>query len=434
MAIDLNPYIQQLSWAEARELILPVNPEFVQHVDELELPKECGIFKVKYRYGDYLLKDGQFMLRNTQGDNVSIDHPDIPEIVKKKLSYAPTVPMGINLNKSIETYFSDIHGRVIPLYYSEQGSIFGLAGVLHQYLLGVSKNKFWNITAGARSVYSAPKISIGYKHKKLAREFGVGLAAPRGLEGHFETFKELLQSEKLKNHWQMESLFFSQEFPVSEESVAWKIFNRYLYQYIWAKTLFLRNLYQCGYIIAQAAASSNVRCNPVVITTLKQLVFIADGFIPGLSFAEDESGFPQALLKNIYRDIYGLEYPAMFMQTRAFNEHNKTSVYYSLATPGTLEYFPDFNPFKSKFDELRELAYATQKIQCILNQKTFGITSLEESMFRGFIKNEILFYHEASGGEQNISPSRKIPELSAMANTDYYSSSLLRGLIGIHPK
>ena len=90
MAIDLNPYIQQLSWAEARELILPVNPEFVQHVDELELPKECGIFKVKYRYGDYLLKDGQFMLRNTQGDNVSIDHPDIPEIVKKKLSYAPT--------------------------------------------------------------------------------------------------------------------------------------------------------------------------------------------------------------------------------------------------------------------------------------------------------------------------------------------------------
>jgi len=98
MPIQLNPYIDQLSWAEARELILPVNPDFVRHADELELPKECCIFKVRYRYGDYLLKGGEFMLRNSQGENVSIEHPDIPEIIKNKLGYAPTVPMGINLN------------------------------------------------------------------------------------------------------------------------------------------------------------------------------------------------------------------------------------------------------------------------------------------------------------------------------------------------
>jgi len=39
MAIQLNAYIEHLSWAEARELILPVNPDFVRHADELDLPK-----------------------------------------------------------------------------------------------------------------------------------------------------------------------------------------------------------------------------------------------------------------------------------------------------------------------------------------------------------------------------------------------------------
>ena len=179
MAIELNPYIQQLSWAEARELILPVNPDFVRHADELELPTECCIFKVRYRYGDYLLKDGGVMLRSASGENVSIEHPDIPEIIKKKLSYAPTIPMGINLNRNIEIFYKSIDGRIIPMVFPKIGGICALTALLSDSNLVMDQGSFWNITAGVRSIYSIPKISLTHNHKKIARDLGLSLEPPK---------------------------------------------------------------------------------------------------------------------------------------------------------------------------------------------------------------------------------------------------------------
>jgi len=433
MAIELNPYIQQLSWAEARELILPVNPDFVRHADELDLPEECCIFKVRYRYGDYLLKDGKFMLRNSLGENISIEHPDIPEIIKKKLSYAPTVPMGINLDKHIETFFTDSSSRIIPISILPKGNIFALAGVMTQNDYAISKSQFWNITAGARSVYSTPKISIAYKHKRVAREFGTNLTPPKTLEQHWGTFKELLQSPNLEETWHMDTLFFSQEFPTKNDTLNWSKFNNYLRSYIWDRMKFWRNHYMFGYIIAQAAAEANIRANPAIINSIKQLAGIAIGFIPGLSFKPDEDAFPNARISSIYREIYQLEYPPLFMQTRHFNPTDQIEVFYSLSLPGVLEFFPDFNPFKSKFDELRELAHATKKIQSTLSKKDFGIREIENSIFKGLVNSTINFYHSASEEEAlGIKAATQIAELHERSQSDnVHSSSIFRGLVGI---
>jgi len=231
-------------------------------------------------------------------------------------------------------------------------------------------------------------------------------------------------------------LFFSEEFHQKNDSEIWSRFNNYLRAHIWDKTIFFRYFYQFGYVIAQAAAYANVRCVPIIINSIKQLTAISSGFTPGLAFHRDNNVFPNDLLCTLYREIYELEYPPLFMQTKHFEARDDVSVYYSLSLPGVLEFFPDFNPFKSKFDELRELAHATRKTQKALAEQDFGIRELEGSLFNGMVKNQINFYHSSAGQETNIKHAKEIPDLKnqGISEESFHSSSIFRGLIGIHKK
>jgi len=435
MSVQLNPYIEQLSWAEARELILPVNPEFVRHADELELLKECCIFKVQYRYGDYLLQKGRLMLRNFAGANVDIDDPSLPKILKEKLQYAKTIPMGINTNKKIEIFFEGHDGRVVPIMSPEPGYIFALSGVLSKKnSVSLSQGPFWNITAGIRQIYSVPKISITVKHKKLAKEFGINPDAPDGLSAHWGVFKELMQSEKLNSDWTLDILFFSEEFPRLKDSPDWLNFNNYLREYSWDSGDFLRTFYQASYITSEVAAYANVPASPNLINTIKQVISVAGGFLPGLALNPEEAEFPKKIISKIYRDIYSLEYAPLFMGTRYFSPQKFQNIFYSLALPNMLEYYATESMAKSKFEDLRNLAHALEKIQNLIKKNSLHIPDLEKSFFRGLTYSDIQCYHSHSETEKNIRHTSEIIPTAEEDQRICRSSSILRGLVGIQPK
>ncbi len=435
MGIQLNPYIEQLSWAEARELILPVNPEFVKHADELDLPKSCCIFKVKYRYGDYLLREGRPMFRNAEGANVSIDDESLPEIIKEKLSYADTIPMGISLNKKLEIFFKTLNNRIIPIMAPEPGYIFALTGVLNRKNGAfISQGPFWNITSGVRQIYSVPKISIAAKHRKLAREFGINLDPPTKLEDHWQTFKELMSSNSLENNWSNEVIFFSEEFPSFKDSNTWANFNNYLREYSWGRGDFLRTFYQVSFITSEIASYANIPTYPNLINTLKQILSISGRFMPGLSLNAGEMTFPEKALKKAYKEVYGLEHDPLFMGSKYFDPSDGNKIYYALSLPNMLEYQHGQSFAKSKFEELRVIAHSLEKIQKIITGNVLKIQSIEQSFFRGLVQSKIQCYHSHALDEKQI----KDPRLLLNSNNEkekkiYCGSSLLRGLIGIEP-
>lgn len=434
MGIELNPYIEQLSWAEARELILPINPEFVKHADELDLPESCCIFKVKYRYGDYLLQDGQFMLRNKDGQNVPLDHPDIPEILKKKLGYAPSVPMGININRDIEIFYKSLDDRIIPIVAPKPGNIFALTAVLSESNLVIDQGSFWNITAGSRSVYSIPKISLALNHRKLSREFEVSHEPPKNLYAQWEFFKELFQTKQLEDTWSLDVIYFSQEWVSFEHSTSWLSFNNHLRKSVWNNAIFLRNLYQASYIMSQATSKANIRCTPNIINTMKHILYVAGSFMPGLTLNGDELSFPKATLSMLYENIYGLEYSAQFMSPTYFNPQLKESLFYVLSIPTQLEHYLDNKPHKSKFDELRDLAYALKKITALFLSDSLGIKDLKKSIFKGIENAEMRCYHSLAQKEQDISQTYGVFSHENNNKKNCQNSVISRGMVGIHPK
>ncbi len=434
MAIELNPYIEQLSWAEARELILPVNPDFVRHADELELPKECCIFKVRYRYGDYLVKDGELMLRSNSGQNISINNEELPSILKEKLTYAPCVPMGINLNRNIEVFYKSLDGRIIPMVFQKLGGVFALTALLSDSNLVMDQGSFWNLTAGVRSIYSIPKISLTLNHKKIARELGLSLEPPKSMQDQWEFFREIFQSEKHESNWELEVIYFSEEWSKLESGTSWLKFNHFLRKSVWNNAVFFRYLYQASYIMSQATSVANIRCTPNIVSTLKHILYLAGSFLPGLSLNGNELAYPREILCYLYKEVYGLEYRPQFMSLAYFDPKVENSIYYALSLPTQLEFYPENTPHKSKFDELRDLAYSLRKIKDLFTTNTLGIGDLQHSIFRGIKSAEIQCYHSLAEDEQHIKKTSQLFEAGSDSKKACHASMISRGLVGIHKK
>jgi len=437
MSTHLNPYIEQLSWAEARELILPVNPEFVGHADQLDLPKECCIFKVKYRYGDYLLKDGEFMLRNNEGENVPINHPDIPEIIKKNLSYAPTVPMGIPINKRVEIFLG-ISERIVPVGITSPGKIFGLTAVLSPHS-SFDEGTIWNLTAGIRNIFSIPKISMEANHKFLVREFGQIGQAPKNYFDQWKTFRKIAHSAGVRDVWTVDVLYFSSEWFKTRKSLEWLNFQLYLREYAWENTSFHRNIYLRDSICSLIENECNLKTDLYILSLMRHISSIGASYVPGLSFSLTELDYPHALLYQAYKEIYGLEYAPLFIGTQMFND--KDSLYYSLEIPHVFDFNLRARKQKSKFDELRHLAYAVNTTVKKIKGSCLAIKNKNFSVRKGAEKAVYGFYHTEADTNNGIKPVKVLltsdhtlkERINSGESNFGLNSAICRGIVGIHP-
>ena len=63
----MSPLFEWLSWKEARPLLEKVNPTLVATIYPLHPDDSFQLLKVRYPYGEPILKAGMFMLPNEQG-------------------------------------------------------------------------------------------------------------------------------------------------------------------------------------------------------------------------------------------------------------------------------------------------------------------------------------------------------------------------------
>ena len=58
-----NKYIEELTWSEARDSVIAVNQSLVAAIDTLPIDDTYKVFKVRYAFGDKILKHGILQLQ-----------------------------------------------------------------------------------------------------------------------------------------------------------------------------------------------------------------------------------------------------------------------------------------------------------------------------------------------------------------------------------
>lgn len=406
MAVSLNPYIEKLTWDEARLLIQPVNGEFVALIDNIEIPEGCEIFKVRYGYGDFLLEDGVFRLPNSEGQPVCAKDDSIPEEVRKKFAYAPTIPMGMTINKMLEVYLMS-GSRVVPIALHSPGSIFALTGVLMPEV-SYDRGAHWYVCSGSRLVFSTSKFSERRRYNKVNRELGTGAQPPVELLDHFETFKALSRSS-VGDPWVNEVLYFTGEWVGKSEQRDALALKLYFFEKTWRGTAFFRNLFLRDAIFSRLEALSNVRLDHHILNYVRHIISIGAGCLPGLSFAADDSAFPKTFLKNVLVDLYHTEYAPTFMSMCYLNHDLRDPVYYSLLVPTLLDFKLRTLEIKSKSDELRDLQYSLKKILMTIQKEDLRIEHPDFPITKGASQTDYSFYHYKEDQGHQIIDAGSLP-------------------------
>jgi hypothetical protein len=149
-----SEYIEELSWENVRSDILKINPEFVDAVDKVGPDKKHTVFKIRYYYGDEILKRAVFHVPNEQGRLVPITDSSILPHIRESLGYnLGSNPVMMLLNNALEI-FLPLEDRTISMNsLVAPGRIVGTYRLLTDTPISHHPAFVWDMTAGARSIF-----------------------------------------------------------------------------------------------------------------------------------------------------------------------------------------------------------------------------------------------------------------------------------------
>ena len=78
-----TPFIQQLTWAEAREDVKRADQALAKIIDEISPDKNYSLFKVTYSFGDLVVKDGLLQLPQGKGHLRPLTDADLDNKIKE---------------------------------------------------------------------------------------------------------------------------------------------------------------------------------------------------------------------------------------------------------------------------------------------------------------------------------------------------------------
>ncbi len=403
--------IKELNWAQARDRVAALNPEFAAIIDEISPDKNYKLFLASYPYGEYVLRHGKMQLPNKNGELVAFDDPSHGDTYSKHIGYnLGSNPVSMVLQNSFEI-FLPLDDRTIPLYgLIQPGSIFGTYKILNPQ----STNQpafIWDMTAGSRSMFLLPKVTEAEKHFKLMKKYRLNVAPPKNLVDHWSVFKGIANHPDFAQSWNAEILFFSQDWFTHLNDPAWKQFTNYLYKYVWQASEYWRNQFFWDLIFSLIQHNRNLRLSPYIADTVKYLLGIGMGYMSGFSPATTEIAGPIANIQAAYINDYGLKaYPPIIMHPTRFQLFNPDSspVYYSLQFPCSIEFGPKSRSRTTLFKDLYEIQYLLAKYVEEIAKNQFNI---EKTTLFEVIKNvDFTFFHTKSEIENNICDSARMPQ------------------------
>ncbi len=369
-AIQSN--IDILTWADARESVVMHNPDFAAVIDALNPGKELKLIKVRYPFGQHILKQGKLQLPNDDGNWVDIDDASIDKKIRDNLSYAKTMPIGVVLKNSIELYMKKAN-RSVPYSMMKVGKIFALWNAL-EISESAHLGRVWDITSGARTISLLPKISDATSFKNIQREFNIQKTQLNTLYDQWSMFVNLAKRPNFPDDWCSELLFFTGEWMNKKDDKKWMALRQYFLESAWHDTAFLRNQVVFDFTISCALETKNLKPNPYLTDTIKHLYGIGVGAYPAFVFARDDSAAPVKAIQQVFADVYKLKYVPSIIHPGYFSPDDMSSPsYYSLEAPTLMVFSPKSRKASSKLDDLREIKHIMDGVSSYIQENSLGL-------------------------------------------------------------
>jgi len=430
------PSIQKLSWQDISQEVIKVNPKFAEAVNQLDPDSSYIIYKIRYRYGDTILKNSVFHLPNDTGRLIPITSNTLDEEIKRTLNYNRhhSNPVCMILNKTSELYVT-VKNQVIPYIFLKPGDLMGLwdifnAGDIHHPTF------IWDMSAGARSIFMLPKISEAMGHKRLQTEMNIQTKPPTHLYQHWQVFKELVQSDQHnQNDWHMDMLCFSKKWFEHKNDARWEEFYGFLLRSSWSASSYYRNHSVWGLIFSMIRDSKNVKIDNYFCNIIKHIFDIGMGMSPGFSPALTNDSAPISYLQSIYVDgPYNLRlYTPTIMVPTIFSSLKKHTqpVYFSPKYLTALDFSPKMNKKPSLITELHTIQLTLfDYIEELLDNK-LNISST--ALYKMLQRTDFDFFHFYKDAEprKNIYPNdnilsedaRFLKTMSPMGNRKFPTSA-----------
>lgn len=281
----------------------------------------------------------------------------VPESIRNQLLYS-NVPLGVICKNGTEVFLED-QERVVSLAFFNPGVILGLWEALESPLSYFPK-RVWEVSAGARSLFMLPKISQTGLHEKLKKKYGVHLPAPKNSFAHGQIFSEITRSQNFEHEWFNEIIFFDSKWLERDNrNFGWMSFHHHLLEEAWKLSDYNRNYMsyeRVWQLFSRYLEGKNIKPNAYLVDTLKHLMIIGSGAVPGyVPAVNTEIPGPVAALQDVYLKDYGLNhYIPTIMMPGHYSRGSKYS-YYSLQTPTLFSAIPKSSAQQSVMTEIREL-------------------------------------------------------------------------------
>lgn len=430
--------MEKVSWQEIRHEVAAVNPELASIIDKIDPANKFSLFNACYPFGTEILRKGQLYVPNSNGELLSLADSSNATI-RGELDYNfASNPVSIILKNSAEIFML-LEGHSIPLYgLISPGKIFGTWKVLSE--TNTHTPAFlWEMTAGARSLFMLAKISEITSHTRLQREFNIRADKPKSLLEHWQIFRELAQNKDFGQPWQTNMLFFSAKWFQHLNDPSWREFYCYLLRQGWAGTEYWRNKYLWDMIFSLILRKKDIKANPYIVDTVKHLLAMSVGAVPGFAPAIDDTAGPISRLQEIYSTIYHLEnYAPIIMQPQLFHMNGPDKpVYYSLEYPSTIEFSPRSRKESSKITDLYDINNLLKKCLHEIAMGELNIAGTPLDAVSKIIRFDC--FHTNVSDYHELHPSSKIPLEDPSFQISHYdknnqfpsNSAFVRGCIRI---
>lgn len=347
--------IETLHWDEARKYVLDARPDFAKEIDLVCPSDDLKIYKISYPFGATILDGGVLYVPLHKGGGVvPIYDKRVNKTVRNDLFSAKTIPVGLLLNHSLELY-QIICNRVIPYSIMKTGKIFGLS-VMKRDSTDEYVRRIWNMTAGVRSVYVLPKISILRSFERVSTMYSLSCKVPNSLSEQWPFIYELTNKDNFPEAWKVDILFFSESWLRRLRNGSWPSLKLYFYDQYYNDNTSTRIRSVFEPIFTNALAQCNLKPNPYIIQTVKHLYEIMFGNFPAYKFASDSTSLPLQGLQQVLNDVYRINYAPSILNLDYFNRNESdSSFYYSLGFPTGANEMPKTIHDRGKLFDLQEI-------------------------------------------------------------------------------
>lgn len=428
--------VEELSWKEAAQILSKTSPGLVSVINALSEDQRYPFYKASYRFGEQMVDQNGVHLPLNDGGTILLNDPRLPEVLKANLGNTTGIscPIAITLNKKCEFYLQSGE-KITPYMILKPGEIFGISKNMSKQDEPITH--FWDLVAGARSIFMLSKISSNPQHTHLKRKYDLLSRVPTSYSAQWLTFTEL--ALKANSDWRAEVLFFDNRW-----AHALKEDNNYaaLKAQILSSNPSEVWHHQPSWdiVFGKIEAARNLTSYPSdILDTARHLFNIVAGLFPGFAPATDEMAAPIHLLQEVYTNVYELEHAAIIMEPVTMSVHDKVPLFYSLNWSTSPRSIPkSMNNKKSVVFNLSILmeimsyyqADLAREFEININQK-FRINSLWQAASRAkfaFYDNEYEKYRGIK--DVGVLPNED-PRFAYNGGTFPAHSAFLKGLVKI---